>query len=109
MLAESLSMFLCGTMLLLWMLIATFSRSDIAETRAQWAMFILAISTATCLMWLEVNDGTIWGSSYLPKPLALLCLGFAFMARLNIKGKNISQGMNPHQIMKQNRLSAEEE
>ncbi len=109
MLAETLSMFLCGTMLLLWMLIATFSRSDIAETRAQWAMFFLAISTATCLMWLEVNDGTIWGSSYLPKPLALLCLGFAFMARLNIKGKNISQGMNPHQIMKQDRLAAEEE
>ena len=109
MLAETLSMFLCGTMLLLWMLIATFSRSDIAETRAQWAMFFLAISTATCLMWLEVNDGTIWGSSYLPKPLALLCLGFAFMARLNMKGKNISLGMNPHQIMKQNRLAAEEE
>ena len=109
MLAESLSMFLCGTMLLLWMLIATFSRSDIAENRAQWAMFTLSISTAICLIWLEVNDGTIWGSSYLPKPLALLCLGFAFMARLNIKGKNISQGMNPHQIMKQNRLAAEEE
>jgi hypothetical protein len=41
----------------------------------------------------------------LPKPLAVLCLAFAFMARLNIKGRNISQGMNPHQIMKQNRES----
>ena len=36
--------------------------------------------------------------------LSCICL----LARLNIKGRNISQGMNPHQIMKQNRESEDE-
>jgi hypothetical protein len=102
-------MVLCGFSLLLWMLIATLSRSDLAESRAQWAMLILSLTTAACLLLLEYQGGSIWGSTYLPKPLALLCIGFAFMARLNIKGKNISQGMNPHQIMKENKLALEEE
>jgi len=30
------------------------------------------------------------------------------LARLNIKGRSVSQGMNPHQIMKQNREAEEE-
>ena len=81
------------------------SRTDQSENRAQWAMFVLALCSMISLIVLDVQNGSIWGSTYLPKPLAVLCLAFAFMARLNIKGRNISQGMNPHQIMKQNRES----
>jgi hypothetical protein len=109
MLAETLSQVLCGLTMLLWILIANLSQSDESENRAQWLMVCLSVTTAISLMWLDWQEGTIWGSSNLMKPLALLCLAFAFLARLNIKGKNLSQGMNPHQIMKQNKLANEDE
>ena len=105
---ETLSQALCASTLLLWVLIATLSRNDQAENRAQWAMFILSLSATISLIYLDISGGTLWGSSYLPKPLAVLCLAFAFLARLNIKGRSISQGMNPHQIMKENRDAEEE-
>ena len=105
---ETLTQVLCGSTLLLWVLIANLSRNDEAENRAQWGMVILALLTTASLIYLDGTGGSIWGSTYLPKPLAVLCLAFAFMARLNIKGRNISQGMNPHQIMKQNRESEDE-
>ncbi len=105
---ETLSQILCASTLMLWVLIATISRSDKAESRAQWAMFILALSTTASLMYLDATGGNMWGSTFLPKPLAVICLAFAFLARLNIKGRSISQGMNPHQIMKQNRESNED-
>ena len=104
---ETLSQLLCGSTLMLWVLIATFSRTDESENRAQWVMFSLALCTMISLIVLDLQNGSLWGCTYLPKPLAVLCLAFAFMARLNIKGRNISQGMNPHQIMKQNRESEE--
>ena len=109
MLAETLSQVLCGLTMLLWILIANLSQSDESENRAQWLMFCLSLITAASLMWLDVEGGTIWGSSKLMKPLSLLCLAFAFLARLNIKGKNLSQGMNPHQIMKQKKLENDDE
>ena len=105
---ETVTQLLCASTLMLWVLIATLSRSDKAENRAQWAMFFLALSTTTSLIYLDVSGGSLWGSSYLPKPLAVLCIAFAFLARMNIKGRNISQGMNPHQIMKENRESNED-
>ncbi len=105
---ETLSQVLCASTLLLWILIANLSRNDEAEDRAQWGMFILSLSAAVSLIYLDSSGGSLWGSAYLPKPLAVLCLAFAFMARLNIKGRNISQGMNPHQIMKQNREAEDE-
>jgi len=105
---ETLSQVLCASILMLWVLIATLSRNDQAENRAQWAMFILSLSATISLICLDVSGGTLWGSSYLPKPLAVLCLVFAFLARLNLKGRSISQGMNPHQIMKENREAEQE-
>jgi hypothetical protein len=105
---ETLSQVLCGSTMMLWVLIATLSRSDEAENRAQWAMVILALSATASLIYLDFIGGNMWGSEYLPKPLAVLCLGFAFLARLNIKGRSISQGMNPHQIMKEKREAKEE-
>ena len=105
---ETLSQVLCASTLLLWVLIANLSRNDKAEDRAQWGMVILSLSAAASLIYLDSLGGGLWDSTYLAKPLAVLCIAFAFMARLNIKGRNISQGMNPHQIMKQNRESEEE-
>ena len=71
-------------------------------------MFILSLSAMASLIILDVSGGSLWGSTYLPKPLAVLCLAFAFLARLNLKGRSISQGMNPHQIMKENREADED-
>jgi hypothetical protein len=105
---ETLSQVLCASTVMLWVLIATLSRNDKAENRAQWAMVILSMSAMASLIYLDVSGGSLWGSTYLPKPLAVLCLSFAFLARLNIKGRSISQGMNPHQIMKENREAEEE-
>ena len=105
---ETLSQMLCASTLMLWVLIATFSRTEKSENRAQWGMVFLALCTMFSLIILDIKGGGIWGSTYLPKPLAILCLAFAFMARLNIKGRNISQGMNPHQIMKKNRESEDD-
>ena len=105
---EPLSQLLCASTLMLWVLIATFSRTDESENRAQWAMFFLSLSAMVSLIILDVSGGSLWGSTYLPKPLAVLCLAFAFLARLNLKGRSISQGMNPHQIMKENREADED-
>ena len=105
---ETLSQILCVSTLMLWVLIATLSRSDEAENRAQWAMVVFSLSAMASLIFLDLSGGSLWGSSYLPKPLAVLCLAFAFLARLNIKGRSISQGMNPHQIMKENRDAEED-
>ena len=105
---ETLSQLLCASTMMLWVLIATFSRTDESENRAQWAMFFLSLSAMVSLIILDVSGGSLWGSTYLPKPLAVLCLAFAFLARLNLKGRSISQGMNPHQIMKENREADED-
>ena len=107
-LIETLSQLLCASTLMLWVLIATLSQSDEAEDRAQWAMVILSLSAMISLISLDVLGGSLWGSTYLPKPLAVLCLAFALLARLNIKGRTVSNGMNPHEIMKQNREAEEE-
>ena len=105
---ETLSQLLCASTVMLWVLIATLSQSDEAEDRAQWSMVILSLSAMGSLIILDLSGGSLWGSTYLPKPLAVLCLAFALLARLNIKGRTVSQGMNPHEIMKQNREAEEE-
>ena len=74
---ETLSQLLCASTLMLWVLIATLSQSDEAEDRAQWAMVILSLSAMISLISLDVLGGSHWGSTYLPKPLAVLCLAFA--------------------------------
>jgi len=107
-LIETLSQLLCASTLMLWVLIATLSQSDESEDRAQWAMVILSLSAMVSLISLDLLGGSLWGSTYLPKPLAVLCLAFALLARLNIKGRTVSNGMNPHEIMKQNREAEEE-
>lgn len=106
-LLETASVWLCSAQFLLWMMIATLSRTDRSEDFAQWFMVAISLVTALALVLLDFYDGSIWGSTYAPKPLALLCIVFAAMARLNIKGRNVSQGMNPHQIMREKREAEE--
>ena len=45
----------------------------------------------------------MWGSEGMVRPLAVLSILIAIAARMNLKGTQISQGMNPHQMMKEKR------
>ena len=89
---------LCGLSAVLFTFIATFSRSPKAEAAAQNLIFVLLIAAAIVLWVLPSVGGSLWGSSYLPHPLALFCVILALSARMNIKGENVSFGANPHSI-----------
>jgi hypothetical protein len=91
---EFLAEALCGVSAVLFTFIATFSRSPRAEQAAQNVIFVCLLAAAAVLWWLP----TFWGSSYLPRPLALFCVILAISARMNIKGENVSFGANPHSI-----------
>lgn len=97
-LVEVLAEVLCATSAVLFTFIATFSRSPQAESIVQNIIFVLLISAAFVLWWLPTLGGELWGSNYLPRPLALFCVILAVSARMNIKGKNVSFGANPHSI-----------
>ncbi len=103
---ESISQLLCGIAFLLWMMVATLSRTDRSEDIVQTVMVVVCLAATVSLSWLAWIDGSIWGSTFLPKPLAVLSLVFAIVSRMNIKGRNISQGANPHSIR---RINAENE
>ena len=97
-LVEVLAEVLCATSAVLFTFIATFSRSPQAESIVQNIIFVLLIAAAFVLWWLPTLGGELWGSDYLPRPLALFCVILAVSARMNIKGKNVSFGANPHSI-----------
>ncbi|DAC53776.1 MAG TPA: hypothetical protein D7I11_05995 [Candidatus Poseidoniales archaeon] len=97
-LVEVLAEVLCATSAVLFTFIATFSRSPQAESIVQNIIFVLLIAAAFVLWWLPTLGGELWGSNYLPRPLALFCVILAVSARMNIKGKNVSFGANPHSI-----------
>lgn len=97
---EVIAQSMCFISLTAFIFIATFSRSERLEQAAQnFIMFSLLI-TAVALWWLSLSGGELWGSNYLPKPLSLICIIIAIAAKLNIKGKNVSFGANPHNIGK---------
>jgi hypothetical protein len=91
---------LCGLSAVLFTFIATFSRSPRAEAVAQNLIFLLLVAAAAVLWFLPTLGGSLWGSDYLPRPLALFCVILAMSARMNIKGENVSFGANPHSIGK---------
>jgi len=106
-LLESIAQMFCGLSLLGFMFIATASRSEKLESLVQWIVVICSLCAAIMLFWLWGAGGTIWGSEGMIRPLAVLSILIALAARLNLKGKQLSQGMNPHQIMKENRQEEE--
>ena len=104
---EDLSQVLCGIAFLLWMLVATLSRTDRSEDIVQSVMVVVCLGATFSLAWLAWIGGSMWGSTFLPKPLAVLSLVFAIVSRMNIKGRNISFGANPHSIRRMNEESEE--
>ena len=97
-LVELVAEVLCGVAAVLFTFIATFSRSPKAEATVQNIIFALLLMAAVVLWILPTVGGELWGSSYLPRPLALFCVILALSARMNIKGENVSFGANPHSI-----------
>jgi hypothetical protein len=97
-LVELLAEALCGISAVLFTFIATFSRSPKAEATVQNIIFVTLILAAAVLWILPSVGGELWGSTYLPRPLALFCVILALSARMNIKGENVSFGANPHSI-----------
>ena len=97
---ETLAQSMCYISLTAFIFIATFSRNEKLELMAQNFIMFSLLLTAGILWWLSLADGELWGSNYLPKPLAVLCVVVAIAARMNIKGQNVSFGANPHSIGK---------
>ena len=100
-LVEVIAEILCASSAVLFTFIATFSRSPKAENIVQNIIFVLLMAAAAVLWWLPSLGGELWGSDYLPRPLALFCIILAISARMNIKGENVSFGANPHSIKRQ--------
>ena len=62
-------------------------------------LFLFLLIAAAIVLWvLPSMGGELWGSDYIPRPLALFCVILAVSARMNIKGENVSFGANPHSI-----------
>ena len=95
---ELLAEVLCASSAVLFTFIATFSRSPKAEAVVQNITFFLLIAAAAVLRFLPSVGGELWGSDYIPRPLALFCISLDISARMNIKGENVSFGANPHSI-----------
>lgn len=88
----------CGISAILFMLVATLSRSEKAELIVQNIIFTTLLLAAGSLWWLSLAGGSLWGSNYVPRPLSIVCIVLAIAARMNIKGENVSFGANPHSI-----------
>ena len=88
----------CGISAILFMFVATFSRSEKAELLVQNIIFTTLLLAAASLWWLSLAGGSLWGSNYLPRPLSIVCIVLAIAARMNIKSENVSFGANPHSI-----------
>ena len=97
---EIIAQSLCFISLIAFIFIASFSRSEKLELIAQNFIMFSLLLTAIVLWVLILSGGELWGSNYLPKPLSVLCIVVAIAAKLNIKGKNVSFGANPHNIRK---------
>ena len=96
--AEFLAEGLCAAYLLFFSRSSPrFSVAKSRECRAE-HHFLCLLAAAGVLWWLPSLGGELWGSDYLPRPLALFCVILAISARMNIKGENVSFGANPHNI-----------
>ena len=98
---ETMSQLSCGFSILGFMFIASASRSEKLESMVQWFVVLSSICAAVFLILLWNAGGGMWGSQAMVRPLAVLSILIAIAARLNLKGAQISQGMNPHEIMKE--------
>ena len=102
---ESLTTLFCGVAIFGFTIVATASRNPNLEIIIQQTISFCCFFAAILLAIIAFNDGTIWSSKKLVPPLIALNLIITIAARMNLRGKQISQGMNPHQI---GRLNQEE-
>ena len=103
---ETLTRVTCSLSVIIFTFIAVFSRSEKTEKTVQRILAITCFTSAGLLFWMSFSGETFYGSTALPPALALSCIMIGLGANLNIKGTDISQGMNPHEMM---RLKREEE
>ena len=101
-LIESLTTIFCGLAIFGFTFVATASRNPKIETFVQQMISICCIVAAILLSIIAFNDGSIWSSKKLVQPLIAVNLIITIAARINLRGKQVSQGMNPHQIARLN-------
>ena len=99
-LLEQLANISCGVALFSFTIVATASRDSRLETIVQWTVSISCGLAAFLLLGIAIEGGEFWGSQNLVMPLIALCIIIAFASRMNLRGEQISQAMNPHQIRK---------
>ncbi|MAK05258.1 MAG: hypothetical protein CMA03_05175 [Euryarchaeota archaeon] len=104
-LIETMTNLSCGLAVFCFTIIATASRNAKLEVLVQQIISFCCVFSAFLLTIIAMNGGTFWSSENLIPPLIALNLIIMVAARINLKGKQISQGMNPHQI---GRLNQEE-
>ena len=104
-LIESLTTIFCGVAIFGFTIVATASRNPKIEIFIQQTISLCCVIAAILLSIIAFNGGTIWSSKKLIPPLIALNIIITIAARMNLRGKQISQGMNPHQI---GRLNQEE-
>jgi len=104
-LIESMTTIFCGLAIFGFTFVATASRNPKIEIFVQQIISICCIFAAILLSIIAFNDGSIWSSKKLVHPLIAINLIIILAARMNLRGKQVSQGMNPHQI---GRLNQEE-
>jgi hypothetical protein len=101
-LIESLTTIFCGLAIFGFTFVATASRNPKIETFVQQMISICCIVAVILLSIIAFNDGSIWSSKKLVQPLIAVNLIITIAARINLRGKQVSQGMNPHQIARLN-------
>ena len=87
----------CGISAVLFMFVATFSRSEKVELLVQNIIFTTLLLAAASLWWLSLQADRCGDQIIFTSTIGRLhCLAVA--ARMNIKGENVSFGANPHSI-----------
>lgn len=99
-LIESITNVFCGVSIFGFTIIATASRKPKLELFIQQIISFCCISAAILLFVLALNGGTIWSSEKVIPPLIALNIIITIAARMNLRGKQVSQGINPHKIRK---------
>ena len=95
---ESITNIFCGIAIFGFTIIATASRKPKLEVFIQQIISFCCIVSAVLLFVLAINGGTMWSSKNLIPPLIALNIIITIAARMNLRGKQVSQGINPHQI-----------
>lgn len=98
---ETVALSLCGIATILWMSIGTLSRTTENEIFAQRVISSLCLFSAFLLFAIHYSGGVLWGSRNVARPAAVTAIIVAMAAMMNIKGKEVQRGANPHSIRKQ--------